>query len=89
MARRGVLGLCERDLGRLELGRPRLRLGDDGLPVEKQNAPVLGGDRERPVERRRQPERHLGRPVDEGCEAACRVATIRRVASDRGSACRS
>ena len=52
------------------------RLGDECLPVEQEHAPVLLGHGQRPVERRRQPQRHLGRAVDEGCEAPRRVAAV-------------
>ena len=64
---------------RLERGVAGTRLGDERLPVEQEHAPVLLGHGERPVERRRQPQRHLGRAVDEGCEPARRVAAVGRV----------
>lgn len=73
-----VFRLRKRDRrGRLELRRARLRLRDDGLAVQQKYAPIHGGDRERPVERRRQPKRHLGGPIDERREPSRRVAAVR------------
>ncbi len=72
-----LLRLRERDGGRhVHVGRARTSLGDQRLPVEEQDATVLLGDGQRPVERRRQPQRHLRRPVDEGREQPRRVAAV-------------
>ncbi len=63
-------------------------LGDERLAVEQAHETVLADDGERPVERRGQAKRHLGRPVDERSEPARRVAPVPRLDRDRGSGAR-
>ena len=64
--------------GHVDLDRRRTSLGDDGLTVEQPNAGAVTFDDERPVERRRQPKRHLDLVrVDERSEPPACVASVR------------
>jgi hypothetical protein len=72
-----LLRIHERDgVRHVHVGGARARLGDQRLPVEEQQSTILLGDGQRPVERRRQPQRHLRRPVDEGRKSPRRVAAV-------------
>jgi hypothetical protein len=80
MARSRLLRLRERDGGRhVDVGSSGTCLGDHRLPVEEEQAAVLLGDGQRPVERRRQAQRHLCRAVDKGGEAPRGIAAVRRM----------
>ena len=74
-----LLRHLDRDRSRdVELDRRRARLGDERAIVEKSDALAVLLDRERPVERRRQPKRDLDLVgVDEGGEPPARVASVR------------
>ena len=78
--RGGVLGLGERHRARrVDSDRCRTRLGDDDVPVQERRRGVLSPDRERPVERRRDPKRHLDLVgIDELREPAGRVTAVGR-----------
>ena len=85
-----LLGLGERRRRRrLERGALGPRLGDERLAVEQAHEAVLADDGERPVERRRQAERHLRRSSRRTQRAARRVAAVPRLERDRGSGGRS
>ena len=77
VARGRVLGLGERHLRRLDSRRSGPRLRDERVAVEQEHAAVLLADGERPLERRRQAQRHLRRPADERGEPSRRVAAVR------------
>ena len=69
-----------RDLVLLRLGVDRAgpRLRDERLPVEDAHRVAVAVDRERPLQRRRQPQRHLdGVRVDVRGDASARVTAVR------------
>ena len=76
---RGLRNL-ERDRRRsVDVDGPRARVGNERVTVAKSNALAVSFDHERPVERRRRPERHLDLVrIDEPREPTAGVASVRR-----------
>ena len=62
----------------VDRGRRGDCFGYDVLAVAEEDPPVVLDDRERTLERGRQPQGHLGRPVHERRQPSGRVATVRR-----------
>ena len=77
VARRGVGGLLDGDRrGHLERELHRFRLRDERLAVADLQPAVVAHDLELPVERRRQPQRHLGDAAEQPRDQAAGVAAV-------------
>jgi hypothetical protein len=79
VARGGLGRLRERDgRGSLGVDPARARLGDGLLPIQERDRIAVAPDRERALERRREPQRDLDLVgVDERRQPAGRVAAVR------------
>ena len=77
VARRGLGGLLDGDRrGHVDRQLHRLGLRDERRAVADLQAPVLAHDLQLAVERRRQPQRHLGDAAEDPGDQAARVAAV-------------